>query len=246
MNTFISVTAAAAPPDLERPAPGLPAIAAVTPSQGPPSGRVLEVAGTSLPSVRVLILGGASAAAAVSANAACRAAGVAFFWARVWGTGGAFFADLGPSHVAASARRVEAAEPAPGQPAAAAPPPLPPRTLAYVELAASLGVPSETLPAHTAAAYWQLRAVAEAERGGIPLVNAADALAAAAPSAAAALGAAQLASLAATEMPPVAAIVGGVLANDVLKTISGVGEPAHNWFSFSSDTSLGSIDGIGL
>jgi len=209
MNTFVSVSAAASP--------------------GADEASLASLLAAS-PPVHILVLSHPSAARAAAAGAACRAAGVAVFWARVWGGAGAFLADLGPSHSAASALKKAAPEAQPGQPQPPPPPPPPPRLMRYVPLARALAAPPSQLKPTTAPALWLLRAAADAEAAGCSLEAAAAALAAAAPAAAAALAGGALASLAAPESPPIAAIVGGVMANDVLKTVSGVGEPAYNAF----------------
>lgn len=48
-----------------------------------------------------------------------------------------------------------------------------------------------------------------------------------------------------TEMPPVSAVLGGVLANEILKVISHKGEPVNNFFFFSLMDNVGQIEMLG-
>lgn len=43
-------------------------------------------------------------------------------------------------------------------------------------------------------------------------------------------------------MPAINAILGGFLANDLLKAVSKKGEPVHNLFMYSLSTGVGSVD----
>ena len=47
------------------------------------------------------------------------------------------------------------------------------------------------------------------------------------------------------ELPPVNAILGGVLANEILKVISHKGEPVNNVFFFSLMDNVGQIETLG-
>ena len=47
------------------------------------------------------------------------------------------------------------------------------------------------------------------------------------------------------ELPPVNAILGGVLANEILKVISNKGEPVNNVFFFSLMDNVGQIETLG-
>lgn len=47
------------------------------------------------------------------------------------------------------------------------------------------------------------------------------------------------------ELPPVNAVVGGVLANEVLKAVSKRGEPVNNFFFFSLADNVGLIESLG-
>lgn len=47
------------------------------------------------------------------------------------------------------------------------------------------------------------------------------------------------------ELPPVNAILGGVLANEILKVISLRGEPVNNVFFFSLMDNVGQIETLG-
>ena len=47
------------------------------------------------------------------------------------------------------------------------------------------------------------------------------------------------------ESPAVAAVVGGILAQDVLKAVSSSGAPAHNFFLFDTRSGFGAIQAIG-
>jgi ubiquitin-like 1-activating enzyme E1 A len=49
-----------------------------------------------------------------------------------------------------------------------------------------------------------------------------------------------------TEWPPISAAVGGVLAQEVLKAISGSGAPVHNFFCFDTRASAGVIQPVGV
>ena len=51
--------------------------------------------------------------------------------------------------------------------------------------------------------------------------------------------AAQLARTAATEISPVCAVTGGMLAQDIIKAISGKNRPVDNWFFFDGATGVG-------
>ncbi len=48
-----------------------------------------------------------------------------------------------------------------------------------------------------------------------------------------------------SELPPVNAVVGGVLANEVLKSFSKKGEPINNFFFFSLADNVGLIESLG-
>jgi ubiquitin-like 1-activating enzyme E1 A len=48
-----------------------------------------------------------------------------------------------------------------------------------------------------------------------------------------------------SELPPVNAVVGGVLANEVLKAVSHKGEPVNNFFFFSLEDNVGLIETLG-
>jgi len=200
----------------------------------------------------VLVLSASPAQHAEAANAACREVGCAFLLACVRAEHGFFFADLGDAHLA----RPPAARAAPEAPAKEAVPPAA-RVMAYVPLATALAAPPGDLPKTTSLGYLLLRAAAEVERvTGAPLAAGdADALrragAALRAGCPAMLGAAltdealdAYAAGAELEMPPISAVVGGVLANDVLKALSGVGEPAHNFFLFDSHTCAGTLDRV--
>jgi ubiquitin-like 1-activating enzyme E1 A len=121
-------------------------------------------------------------------------------------------------------------------------------------------VPFSTLPPRSNLGYVLLRLAAsvEASAGAGARLSAADApsLAAAADAAAAAglparatPPAAQVAAYAAgvgLEAPPLSAVVGGVLAQEVLKSISGSGAPVHNFFLFDTFTNVGAIQAVGV
>ena len=47
------------------------------------------------------------------------------------------------------------------------------------------------------------------------------------------------------ELPPVNAILGGVLANEILKVNSHKGEPVNNFFFFSLMDNVGQIETLG-
>ena len=47
------------------------------------------------------------------------------------------------------------------------------------------------------------------------------------------------------ELPPVSAVLGGVLANEVLKVVSHKGEPVNNFFFFSVMDNIGQIETLG-
>lgn len=53
------------------------------------------------------------------------------------------------------------------------------------------------------------------------------------------------AAVRAGEMPAVAAIVGGVLANDLLKAVAHKGEPLRNLFMYSLTDGVGSVEPYG-
>eukprot|EP00899_Mesostigma_viride_P028732 jgi/Mesvir1/9043/Mv21326-RA.1 len=55
---------------------------------------------------------------------------------------------------------------------------------------------------------------------------------------------AEIAAAGVAEMPAVNAIIGGVMAQDVLKAVSGMGEPINNHFFFSVENGSGIIEGI--
>ena len=179
--------------------------------------------------VQVLVLSSPSAAAARSLNSLCRAAGVKFFWAHVWSSAGCFFADLGESHCAASALKREVKE---GE---EPPPPPPPTLLHYVPLEVALQAPPEQVKSYAHPAYWLMRSAAAEDAAALAAI----------PAAAAALTPPRLAVYGEPELAPICAVVGGVLANDVLKCISGVGEPTHNIFVFDLETAVGTIDRVG-
>lgn len=44
------------------------------------------------------------------------------------------------------------------------------------------------------------------------------------------------------ELPPVNAVVGGLLANEVLKALSHKGEPVNNWYFYSLASGVGQIE----
>ena len=232
MNPFVAVKAGAAPAADEQLASAVSAL-----------------------NVQLLLLCGAPSPLALRYSAACRAAGVPFAWACVRDAAGFYFLDLGEAHTARSAQKKAAPEePPPGGAAAAAPAAEKARTLRYIPLGAALQLPPGQLADRTtSAAYWRLRACVDAEAAGASppspaaLAAAAAALGGKSAGARAALGEDALASLAgaAGEHPAVSAVLGGVLANDVMKLLSGVGEPAHNFFSFDAETSVGQIDCIG-
>jgi ubiquitin-like 1-activating enzyme E1 A len=48
------------------------------------------------------------------------------------------------------------------------------------------------------------------------------------------------------EWPPISAAVGGVLAQEVLKAISGSGAPVHNFFCFDTRANAGAIQAVGV
>ncbi len=47
------------------------------------------------------------------------------------------------------------------------------------------------------------------------------------------------------ELPPVNAVLGGVLANEILKVVSHKGEPVNNFFFFSLMDNIGQIETLG-
>lgn len=47
------------------------------------------------------------------------------------------------------------------------------------------------------------------------------------------------------ELPPVNAVLGGVLANEILKVVSHRGEPVNNCFFFSLMDNVGQIETLG-
>jgi ubiquitin-like 1-activating enzyme E1 A len=47
------------------------------------------------------------------------------------------------------------------------------------------------------------------------------------------------------EMPAVAAVVGGILGQELLRAVTGKGEPVRNAFFFSMANSQGTIENIG-
>lgn len=47
------------------------------------------------------------------------------------------------------------------------------------------------------------------------------------------------------ELPPLNAVLGGVLANEILKVISHKGEPVNNFFFFSLMDNVGQIETLG-
>lgn len=48
-----------------------------------------------------------------------------------------------------------------------------------------------------------------------------------------------------TELPPVSAVLGGVLANELLKAVSHNGEPINNCFFFSLADNVGLVETLG-
>jgi ubiquitin-like 1-activating enzyme E1 A len=46
-------------------------------------------------------------------------------------------------------------------------------------------------------------------------------------------------------MPAINAVVGGILANDLLKAVSKKGEPIHNLFMYSLADGVGSVEPYG-
>lgn len=48
-----------------------------------------------------------------------------------------------------------------------------------------------------------------------------------------------------TELPPVNAVLGGILANEILKVVSQKGEPVNNFFFFSLMDNMGQIESLG-
>ena len=205
----------------------------------------------------VLIAGRCPFPELVALNTACRAAGVKLFAAAVCQSHGHFFADLGPSHTMYPPPKKVAHDDAggdqPGEPAAAAPP----KTLVYAPIAAAMAAPLETLPTTLNGAYLLLRAACAVEQSTGKRLEQGDAAAlrragaelrpCPAASAAQALSDASLDAYAAgcgVEMPAISAVVGGVLANDVLKAISCVGEPALNFFFFDAASLVGTLDRV--
>jgi hypothetical protein len=49
-----------------------------------------------------------------------------------------------------------------------------------------------------------------------------------------------------SEWPPISAAVGGVLAQEVLKAVSGSGAPVHNFFCFDTRANAGAIQAVGV
>lgn len=47
------------------------------------------------------------------------------------------------------------------------------------------------------------------------------------------------------DMPAINAIVGGVLANELIKAVGGKGEPLNNWFLYSLAEGSGSVERMG-
>ena len=47
------------------------------------------------------------------------------------------------------------------------------------------------------------------------------------------------------DMPAINAIVGGVLANELIKAVGGKGEPVNNWFLYSLAEGSGSVERMG-
>lgn len=203
----------------------------------------------------IVVASGLPFPALLRLNDECRAAGVNLFATTVWESHGFFFADLGDSHLVLPPPKKIAPDEKPGD----APPPQqgPPKTLAYVPISAAIAAPLETLPKNLNGTYMLLRAAYSVEQATTTRLRPGDTkafcLAGAALSACAAACTASVltsSSLEAfvagctMEMPAISAVVGGVLANDMLKTISGVGEPAHNFFFFDSHSMAGTLDRI--
>lgn len=119
-----------------------------------------------------------------------------------------------------------------------------------VLLQEALASPLSALPARTNPGYVLLRLTADGADGA----DASSLRAAAAKAAAAGLSPkaapsdehlSAYAAGATVESPPIAAVVGGVLANDVLKAVSGSGAPAHNFFFFDTLTNAGAMQAVG-
>jgi hypothetical protein len=119
----------------------------------------------------------------------------------------------------------------------------------------ALAVPLASLPARCNPGYVLLRLASELQPARVLTREDAPALAAAAAAAAAAglpqraqpaaEAVAAYAAGAAAESPPINAVLGGVLAQEVLKAISGSGAPVHNFFFFDTRSNAGAIQLIG-
>lgn len=181
---------------------------------------------------------------------ACRAAGVALVACGSRGFCAHFFCDLGPSFTYKPvAKKAEAGD--------EEPPPPEPVTLAYAPLETALAAPWSCLPRRASKLVPVLQAAAVLEERLGRAVEAADlpALREVVAKMAADQGAKPsvvppdeyLAAYVATphEVPPVNAVVGGVLGDCMLKAVTGKGAPVHNWFCFDTISSAGFVHAVG-
>lgn len=249
MNPFVKVASLALPDGVASPA-----------SLPPPFLRQYDVV--------VVALRGAHSLRAVAD--AARDAGVKCFAVGCTQSYGFVLSDLlTHAFVAARVKKSEAEEAAAATASATAaaapgPVPLPPpppaqATLSFVPISSALSSPLSKLTKRTPLAAVVLRLVLEVEaatRAPLETGDGPKLMAAAAAAKAAGLHASLVPSDEALEAvagkadegesPAVAAVVGGVLATEVLKALSGVGEPAHNAFVFDADSGAGAFVGFGV
>jgi len=203
----------------------------------------------------LVIAATASLAELREAAAWSRGRGKPFFGALASGFSGMFFADL-LEHTFTDKRPAPPSAPAAGAAPSAAPAavPEPPRVLSFVPLEEALRVPWDALPRRCSPLFpaLQVRDALERELGRAPgaadggaALAARDALAAAAgvPLERAPPDAAAVALLEADGGQPAAcSVLGGVLANEVLKAATHKGEPVRNFFFFGAADGAGKIE----
>ena len=207
----------------------------------------------------LVIAATASLAELREAAAWSRGQGKPFFGALASGFSGMFFADL-LEHTFTEKRPAPPPAPEPAPAAGAAPSaapaavPEPPRVLSFVPLEEALRVPWDALPRRCSPLFpaLQVRDALERELGRAPgaadagaALAARDALAAAAgvPLERAPPDAAAVALLEADGGQPAAcSVLGGVLANEVLKAATHKGEPVRNFFFFGAADGAGKIE----
>ena len=228
--------------------------AAEAPSPPPPLLR------EALEEASLVIAVTASLAELREAAAWSRGRGKPFFGALASGFSGMFFADL-LEHAFTEKRPAPPPAPAPapaGAAPSAAPVPAqdPARVLSFVPLEEALAVPWDALPRRCSPLFpaLQVRDVLERELGRAPAASDAEAALAVRDALAGAAGlprerappdAAAVGLLEADGGQPAAcSVLGGVLANEVLKAATHKGEPLRNFFFFSAADGAGKTEFI--